>query len=276
MASHILSFRSFLRSLFLLLGGGCLLPQETLAQDLVTPTPLKSANPEIKDPMPPAPADGILDGAEIFTPQQKSALAAKLNDFKKANDFQIYLATYTFVYGEDANQRAERLGAKWLNSRQGAVIVFDKGGKEAAPVIGMAWQQDDQLELPSRTILGILLGAKSAAEAKPINRPDERLQAAAEEVMAGYGRIRPIVEEGRRAARIRQLKILGGVIGIMIVSLCILAFTQRFQRKLEQRNSESYLFPHVEIAPRYGAPYGGGVVVQMHYGQSAALPSSRA
>lgn len=243
------------------------------ATEVVTPTPLKSPAPNLKEPMPEAPPDGILDAAQAFTPEQRKDLSQKLLAFRKSHEFQIYIATYTFVYGEDANQRADRLGNKWLKKQQGAVIVFDKGGKGAAPSLGMAWQDED-IGVPQPTILGMFLGVKSTFEAKPINRPNEGLIAAADELMAGYARIRPIIETSRRNDRINQLKILGGVIGVMLLSLMVITFAQRFQRKMEKRDAESYLFPHVEIAPRYGAPYGGGVVVQMHYGPPNPPPSA--
>lgn len=236
------------------------------AQEVVTPQPMKPAVTDFKEAMPPAPENGILDLAELFKTEDKKALEAKLKQFRDQENFQIYIAAYTFVYGEDSNQRAERLSGQWLIGRQGAVIVYDKGGTGSAAVMGMAWRQDDARELPPRTVKGILLSAKAASEENAEAPPSERLQAAVAELMRGYSRVRPLIDEHHQAARRSQWKILGCVFGIMLLALAILSFTQRFQKKLAQKDAESYLFPHAEIAARYGAPYGGGVVVQMHYG----------
>ena len=235
-------------------------------QEIVTPDPLKSPSPAIYEEMPPAPKDGIMDNAEIFNPEQHKALAAKIGTCLKSDDFHVFVATYTFVYGEEARQRAWRLGKKWLEGKQGAVVVFDKGGGGTSPAIGMIWQQDDQRSLQNRTIQGILEAASEAANKGATGKPTDQVNAAVEEIISGFGRVRPILEAARRATRNRQYMILGGVLGTMFLSLGVLTLVRRLQARASKRNSESYLFPHVEIAPRYDAPFGGGVVVQMHYG----------
>ena len=235
------------------------------AQEIVAPDPLRAPSPSVYEEMPPAPKDGIIDNAEIFNPEQHKELAGKIDRFLKSDDFHIYVATYTFVYGEEARQRAWRLGRKWLEGKQGAVVVFDKGGGGTSPAIGLIWQQDDQRSLQDRTIQGILEAASEAANTSASKKPTEQVTAAVDEIMAGFGRVRPILEAGHQAARKRQYTILGGVLGAMFLSLAVLTVVRRFQTRAARRNGESYLFPHVEIAPRYDAPFGGGVVVQMHY-----------
>lgn len=242
------------------------------AQELVSPTPLKSPSAAVHEAMPPTPKDGILDNAEIFKSQERAQLAAKIAGFLKSDDFHVYVATYTFVYGEEARQRAWRLAQEWLGGKQGAVVVFDKGGGDSSPAIGLIWQQDDQRSLQDRTIQGILEAASEAANKQTAEGPTRQVNAAVDEIMAGFGRVRPLLEAGRIAARTRQLMILGGVLGTMFLSLGILTLVRRSQARSEKRGSESYLFPHVEIAPRYDAPFGGGVVVQMHYGTPASKP----
>lgn len=239
------------------------------SQEIVAPDPLKSPSPAVYEEMPPAPSDGILDNAEIFNPEQRKQLAAKIGKFLKAEDFNVYVATYTFVYGEEARQRAWRLGRKWLEGKQGAVVVFDKGGGGTSPAIGLIWQQDDQRSLQNRTIQGILEAASAAANKGTAEKPTVQVNAAVDEIIAGFARVRPILEAGHRLARNRQYMILGGVLGAMFLSLGVLMLMRRVQTRSARRNSESYLFPHVEIAPRYDAPFGGGVVVQMHYGNPA-------
>jgi cytochrome bd-type quinol oxidase subunit 1 len=269
MLSHInFQYRSLLHCLWavLLLGIlGCLIG-DAGAQEVVTPEPMKPAVTEFKEAMPPAPANGILDLAEVFQTEGRKALEDKIKQFRSQENFQIYVDTHTFIFNEDANQRAERLSRQWLVGRQGAVIVYDKGSTGSSAVMGMAWRQDDARELPPRTVKGILLSAKAASEEKADAQPSERLQAAVAELMAGYSRVRPLIDEHHQAMRRSQWKILACVLGIMLLALAILSFTQRFQKKLAQKDAESYLFPHAEIASRYGAPYGGGVVVQLHYG----------
>lgn len=262
--------RRFTIGLIVIFGG---MDGKVRAQEIVSNEPLKSPSPTVKEAMPTAPKDGILDNAEVFTPAQRRELVAKIAQFARSDDFHIFVATYTFVYGEEARQRAWRLGQKWLEGKQGAVVVFDKGGGGTSPAVGLIWQQDDQRALQDRTIQGILAAASSAASAQPTEAPAKQISAAVQELVAGYGRVRPVLEEGRRAARTRQYIILGGVLGVMFFSLLILGLVRRFQRRAEKRNAESYLFPHVEIAPRYDAPFGGGVVVQMHYGRPGSLPT---
>lgn len=239
------------------------------AQEIVAPNPLKPPSPAVFEEMPAAPKDGIMDNAEIFSPEQHRALAAKIGNFHKSDDFHVFVATYTFVYGEEARQRAWRLGRKWLEGKQGAVVAFDKGGGGASPAIGLIWQQDDQRSLQDRTIQGILEAASKAANQVSAEKPADQVTAAVDGIMEGFGRVRPILEAGRRAARIRQYMILGGVLGTMFLSLGVLTMVRRWQSRAAKRDAESYLFPHVEIAPRYDAPFGGGVVVQMHYGNPA-------
>jgi hypothetical protein len=259
----IINPRRALRLLACLVGLGC--GVVGYGQEVVTPQPMKPAVAEFKEAMPPAPQNGILDLAELFSTEQKQALAAKLRLFREQQGFQIYIAAYTFVYGEDSNQRAERLHSQWLKGRPGAVVVYDKGGTGSSGVLGMACLDG---ALSAQMNLGIILSAKNVAEKNPEAVPSQRLQAAVEEIMAGYARVRPVIDESQRSQRMSQWKILAGVLGVMLLSLGILSFTQRYQKKLAVRDAESYLFPYAEISPRYGAPYGGGVVVQMHYGKS--------
>ncbi len=234
-------------------------------QDAVTPQPMKPAVTDFKEAMPPAPKNGILDLAELFSTEEKQALATKLRQFREQYGFQIYVAAYTFVYGEDSNKRAQRLHSQWLPGRLGAVVVYDKGGTAPSGVLGMACLDG---ELSAQMNFGIIMSAKEVAERNPEATPSQRLQAAVQEIMNGYARLRPLIDETQRAQRVSQWKILAGVLGVMLLSLGILSFTQRYQKQLAIKDAESYLFPHAEIAPRYGSPYGGGVVVQMHYGKS--------
>lgn len=236
-------------------------------QESVSPTPLKSAAAGSTEPLPEAPKDGILDAAEVFQPEKRQALATKLGAFRESHRFHVYISTYTFVYGEDANQRAERLGGKWLKGKQGAVIVLDRGGAENSPVVGMNWVcHDENHKLPYQTIINLMLHAKRQAEAQPANQPEERLRVAAEEIMSSYTRLHAEQQEALNASGVGQLKILGGVVALMFLCLGILMLAQRFQRKAAIAEEECYLFPQVEVGTRYGAPFGGGLVVQMHHG----------
>jgi hypothetical protein len=244
------------------------------APEVITPTPLKPAVGEMKEPMPEAPSDGILDIAEIFSTPQRQILSEKIAQVRKQHSFAVYVVTYTFVYGEDANQRAERFVSQWLPQQQGAILVYDKGGKGDAPILGMAWRQNEARELPNSAIQQVMQLAKRAAEAHPANQAALRVSAATEELLSGVDRTRALIESSRKITRMNQLKILGGVLGAMLLCLGVLSGAQRFSKRREQRASESYLFPEVEISPRYGAPYGGGVVVQMHHGNPSGSVAS--
>lgn len=246
-----------------------------MAEEVFSLTPLKAAAAELKEEMPAAPADGILDKANVFTPAQRKVLAAELEAFRKKEQFRIYIVAYTFVYGEDSNQRAQRLGQLWLAKEPGIVIVFDKGGKGDSPVIGMAWQQDEEILLPNTLMLGILKKAKAAADKEPVREPIKGLTAAVHAFISDFDQVRVIIDAKRSEARARQVKIVLCVLGAMFVSLMLLALVNKHQRNRERKKEEFYLFPEVEMTPRYGAPYGGGVVVQMHYGPPAERTPSQ-
>ncbi len=249
----------------------------SLAQEAVSLDPMKSGRPEAdyRAKLEPAPVDGVHDFAELFPTEVKQPLIAKILEYRQREKFTIYLVTYLYLAGdESAQNRADRLQPKWLGDKPGAVIVYSQGSTGTDSPLGMTCQQDPECALPKTTVLGLMNSARAAAFASSEAKPAERLVAATTELMSGYARVRPIIEEHHRQLRIVQYKIVGGVLAFMFASLGILSWTQRFQKKLAIKDAEAYLFPHADIAARYGAPYGGGVVVQMHYGAAApaALP----
>ncbi|MBP7948518.1 MAG: TPM domain-containing protein [Verrucomicrobiales bacterium] len=237
------------------------------AQEVVTTDPLHSAAGEARDVIPAAPAGQLLDEAGLFQEAERGELEAKLRAFRDEG-FAVYAATFTFIYGEDANQRAIRLADKWINGRNGAVLVYNKSAGENAAPLGIACAQEGARPFSTEMLLEV--AHRAAAAANAATEPREKVRSGTLALVTELQKLRPLLTESRWMLSATQLKIAGMVLGAMGASLLLLLLARRFQKASEQRTGEVLLFPEIEVAQRYGAPFGGGVVVQMEFGSPIA------
>jgi hypothetical protein len=233
------------------------------AQEVVNPDSFKQYLPESKDPLPQAPQNHIDDAGDVLTPEQESAMGQDLADFAGEHDFHFFVATRTFVYGEDANQHALRLGKAWLGQKYGAVIVFDKSAVQGPfGGLGYAGSQDDSRFLTNRMLKEILLKANDAVMEKPNTPVADRIRIALETLKTEFLALKPMLEENRKTVTRQQWQVLQLVLGVMALCLGLLFLAQRFQRQSDLKAGERFLFPDVEVGQRFGAPHGGGVAAQ--------------
>lgn len=253
-----------LAAILALLPSGSMVPLK--AQDVVSADPFKDPQSESAEALPPLPTDHILDEAGVFTPEEEREFAERLQKLERDSGFHIYVATYTYIYGDDANERAMRLGRTWLSNKYGAVVVFDKGANtEKSSHLGFAFTQKDAKFLTIPILRGMMERANAAAGEKKAEPPLKQIMAACEQLRVEFNAVQPFLAESQRLVSQRQWQILGLVLGVMAACFALLFVAQRFQRRSDLKTSEKYLFPDVEIAPRYGAPHAGGVAAQIDF-----------
>lgn len=98
-----------------------LLPILLAALALLLPAPAATAAPVI----PPKPASHILDDLHVLTPEQTTALSARLTSAARDPGAHIFLLTVPRKTSGELTKLADGLVKTWTKDLLGAVIIFD-------------------------------------------------------------------------------------------------------------------------------------------------------
>jgi hypothetical protein len=226
--------------------------------------PQKEPIPEVRDSLPEKPQDYVVDDCNLFSLDQRAAFSNKSWELAKRQNVHLYLVTSYYMHGENAQQRAKRLANMWLRSGglYGAVVFFDQStrGRDA---IGLACTEDGTGVLVEADLLRLLTNANAAARGS-VGSSSQRMEAAYQSLAMGFQELKPRMEQGRRLPP-KQWFLVGLVVGCMMLTLLLLWWAKRIERKNDLKRRAIYLFPEVTVQPRFGAYCGGGVMAQAHF-----------
>ena len=227
-------------------------------------------------PLPPAPANQILDEARLFSrePQRLAIIAETLAALEDRHGSRLYLAISDTLLGRSLKDQAALLEAKWLAGQPGMVLVLEADSFKFR--FGQAPPIKEELE-PGNTIERTRPTDFSRVELERIIAElEEPLRAAttdravfAETLGTGLAVEISNILDQRAAAPASNTR------GRMIVlAIGLLAFTGLLAllavaglKRAEARARERLVFPKVAVGTRLGAPYGGGKVASRHFGQ---------
>jgi hypothetical protein len=243
----------------LLLGG------QSLAQDL-----------EDENPIPPAPANLVLDEARVFArdPQRLAVVSETLGILEDRHGYRLYLATYSTLIGRSLKDQAALLEAKWLAGQPGMVLVLEVDSYKFQ--FGQAPPLKDEIE-PGKVIERIRPTDFSFVELEHIiSELDAPLKAAtadraafAETLSTGLAAKLSITLDQRAAAPVGNTRgrMVILAIGLLAVTGLLALLAVAGLKRAEARSRDRLVFPKAAVGIRLGAPYGGGKVSSRHFGK---------
>lgn len=212
--------------------------------------------------LPAAPAGLVLDEARAMSDKSKAALTDELRQFRETTGCTLYVISTTFLSGKSVRDYANALSDAWIPSGQGIVLAYDRASDaHAVSPTQNIWQtyptpslveafreagayvQDKNTSLEKRLLDG------SRLLMKRINEAEEQRQL--------HNQLLPGQELW--AALVFFAVLLAGA---LVCRLIIAALRRR-----DAANGIRYFFPQAEVATRFGAPYGGGVIAEARISQ---------
>jgi len=217
-------------------------------------------------PVPAAPADGLYDDASVLDPAQRATAARAVAEARNAG-VNLYVAIYGFIIGETIEQRAERLKAAWCPDGDGLLVVADTASNQCTYLSHV-----DEAEWINTAELQQIFADSGAAAATAA--PDA---SSAEKVLAVIGslgpRLRDAMLKHREITRHRVSPsawwVFGGVTVSVFAFLTLSALAIRWYRHRQRATALTpHYFPTVAVGERFGAPFGGGVIAEVHFGEA--------
>lgn len=215
--------------------------------------------------LPPKPADGIRDDARAMTAEAHQALAEEIRAFEKRTGMVIVIDTNTFLeQGVTSGERCRALVAEWIGKKPGVVFCLNRGAKPV-PFIVYSAELFDRYPEPDLTQAA---GETTEAMAK-VATPENRLPVGVRVMM---GRLTALEKTAARRNHMflrRELEMMAGFCGFLLVAGAITWVIVRYRGRHEQAAAVQHRFPDVEVAQRFGAPSGGGIVAEVTYVRGA-------
>lgn len=212
--------------------------------------------------VPPAPADGLYDDTRVLDETQRER-AVKAIAVARAAGVDLFVAVYSFIVGETIEQRAERLKAAWCPEGAGLLVVADTSTNQCTYLSHVAeteWLNTIELQ-------GIFTDASAiGAEAEGTS---------ADKVTAVIESLGPRLSQAMARQRALQGRsvdprvwwVFGGVTaGSLVLVGSLLWLRRRLGARREAITGQALYFPSVAVAERFGGPFGGGVMAEIHFG----------
>ncbi len=205
----------------------------------------------------PAPAAFILDESRALPEQSQAALSSALLRFREATGCGVFVVTTTFLSGESVRDHATALADSWMSEGRGVVLAYDRATDAHAitPTQSM-WKTYPTPALVEafREAGGVMQDKTQPLERRLIESTGVLMTriTRAEEERRLHGQLLP--GHDLWAALVFLLLLVAGALGcgLMLAHL----------RKRDASNAIRYFFPQADAAMRFGAPYGGGVIVE--------------
>ena len=216
---------------------------------------------ESNAPVPPAPVNGLADDARLLSDEATRRIAQAIADLKAESGVSLYVDTQTFlVQGETTTTRARLLREAWVGEKPGLVMSQVRSG---ASTFSMAFSPALWTLLGEPHLVALQRRVSLARGAQTDN--SQKLEAGLDVMVEG---LRELAEKSRARPGWGRAEwtLACGFLLLAGVGALLVWFIGGYLRRREAAQQVTYFFPSVSVAERLGAPHGGGVVAQIHYG----------
>jgi len=214
--------------------------------------------------LPPAPVDGIRDDARVFPAGTRAALVQEMQAFTAETGLRLFIDTNTYLDGDsNPGDRARRLIKAWCGDAPGAVICVDRASKPmyAIQLSPALWQRTSELEMmPAIQAASEQIGRLQLTE--------EGLAGGARVFMQHLARLDKLATSRERLLGRPEVMLAAAFGGCLLAGGLIAWLLTRWLRRYETEQAVQHVFPDVDVGQRFGAPNGGGVVVEMSFKKS--------
>lgn len=211
--------------------------------------------------LPPAPLDGIRDDARLFSDKGRQALASEMRSFTEKTGLAIFVDASTFLpTGTNARARAKALRPVWTGARDGVVICIDRSSQDP-PGIELSdaiWNRDSEPEVLAMLDNNLrFFSSRKLDEALTIE--------GVKMLMQRLTTLEDLARQRTRLWRPSDTLLAGAFAAILLVGMLLTVVLSRLLRRSESDSAAEYWFPDVNVGQRFGAPFGGGVIVELTY-----------
>lgn len=214
--------------------------------------------------LPPAPADGVRDDTRALTAEVRAQLAQDIAACRAALGADVWFTAGTFLQsGQSIRLQARLLRQHWSPGKDAILVAYDRSsdshGLSLSPGIWERYPSAEITNLVQRSM------ASMADKTQPL---EIRLSRTLRQMLQN---LQTLEKQRHQAAHtlsrhhLRLAKTFAIGLGGGALFLALLGFLSR--RRDVQAAWQSY-FPSVQVGIRFGAPHGGGVIVEKVSGQS--------
>lgn len=211
--------------------------------------------------LPPVPADGIRDDARVFATETKAALVRDMQDFHTATGVRLFIDTNTYLEGDiNPGERCRQLVKAWCGGDPGAVICVDRASKpmHAIQISPALWERSSELE-----VMPAMMAAAELIGRSQVN--SDGLAEGARTLMKRLTKLEKLARSRERVMDHSDQLLAGAFAGCLAVGGLAAWLLTRWLRRYEKEQAVEHTFPDVDVGQRFGAPNGGGVVVEISY-----------
>lgn len=211
--------------------------------------------------LPPAPTDGIRDDARVLSEKGRAVLVKEMQAFTERTGLLMFLDTNTFLDGStNTRLRAKQLLPAWSGARDGVVMCVDRSSQEppGIQVADAVWKRPNDAEVLA-ALDEVLRGMNGRAVSE--ETVTSGLRALMERLTELHHRAADRSSVWKKSDLLLATYFLSSV---FIGALLIWIISRRLRRS-EGAAAVQHYFPEVVVGQRFGAPYGGGVIVELTY-----------
>ncbi|MCB1210925.1 MAG: hypothetical protein KDK97_16500 [Verrucomicrobiales bacterium] len=209
--------------------------------------------------LPAAPAQHVLDMARAVPPEAIPPIAAAAEEFRAATGCTFWLFATSFVEpGANIKTRAKELRRAWSPTGKAALLAYDRStatySVTLSPEVWAAYSTPEVVQTLQE--VGSLVG-------KEVDPLDQRLIGASNLLMQRLTALHEVRALQNRFLQRREWMLAAVLLGLLVCGAIIARILSARRAKREAYASEVFYFPDVEVAIRFGAPFGGGVIGQL-------------
>jgi len=214
--------------------------------------------------LPVAPAQHVLDMARAVSPEAIPPLAEAAEKFRAATGCDFWLFATSFVEpGATIKSRAKELRRAWTPTGKAALLAYDRStatySVTLSPEVWAAYSTPEVVQMLQE--VGTLVGK----EQDPL---DKRLLGASKVLMERLTVLHKVRELQSRFLHRREWLLAGALAVLLVIGAILARVLSARRKKRDTYANEAFYFPDVEVAIRFGAPFGGGVIAQVGGPQS--------
>ena len=220
--------------------------------------------------LPPAPASRVMDETGMLGEEQRLALSGLLQKAHREHGLDACLAIYSFVAPDDIESRAWRLKQAWTKPPLGLVMVYERGSGRV-----LASLNCEARDLPAmHDVRGILDKAYEVGRSK--TDPTEGLVAMVHQLLPPLSAKADMLIADRKLRIDReQWQLFACAVALLAAGVIVAALIRGVGKRIQAAGRSPAFFPTVSVAPRFGAPFGGGTMAELTFGQTPADPRGR-
>ncbi len=211
--------------------------------------------------LPPAPVDGIRDDAHILSERAQQTMVTEMKAFTERTGLRIFLDTNTFLESStNARIRAKQLLTAWSGEKAGVLVCMDRTSQEppGIQVSDQVWKRSSEPEvLAAIDEASVILSGPKVDEVAVVT--------GLRSLMEKLVKLDQLAGARTKIWRPSDKLLAGGFLACVLIGGLITLLVSKRLKRTEGELATQHYFPDVSVGQRFGAPFGGGVIVEVSY-----------